>query len=67
MAGGGVAVGDIPELADAGVAAVHLSARSWAETSPSGPGGGASSVAVTDAATVEAAVTAARSWLSERG
>lgn len=60
MAGGGVQVDDIPVLARAGVDAVHLSARDTVVSGPSGPGGGSSSYDITDAATVAAAVSAAR-------
>lgn len=60
MAGGGVQPGDIPALFDAGVDAVHLSARSRAGLEArSGPGGGAAGHDVTDAAIVAAAVAAA--------
>lgn len=60
MAGGGVAVEDIAALADAGVDAVHLSARRRVERGgPSGPGGGEVGFDATDAATVRAAVAAA--------
>lgn len=61
MAGGGVRVDDIAELASTGVDAVHLSARGRvAAGGPSGPGGGASGFEVTDATIVRAAVEAAR-------
>ncbi|WP_345800763.1 copper homeostasis protein CutC [Microbacterium sp. AZCO] len=62
MAGGGVAVADIPALFDAGVSAVHLSARERAGAdAPSGPGGGASGHDVTSAELVaDAARTVAR-------
>lgn len=60
MAGGGVEPGDIPALFDAGVDAVHLSARRRAGLGArSGPGGGAAGHDVTDAAIVAAAVAAA--------
>lgn len=60
MAGGGVRAGDIPDLAAAGVDAVHLSARARVTRGgPSGPGGGEIGFDVTDAATVRAAVEAA--------
>lgn len=60
MAGGGVAVGDIAALAEAGVDAVHLSARSRVRRGgPSGPGGGEVGFDTTDAAIVHAAVEAA--------
>ncbi|MFE6733872.1 copper homeostasis protein CutC [Microbacterium sp. NPDC057650] len=56
MPGGGVRVEDIPALVAAGADAVHLSARRPSgDTSPSGPGGGASGFDVTDAAIVAAA------------
>ncbi|WP_173924342.1 copper homeostasis protein CutC [Agromyces sp. Marseille-P2726] len=61
MAGGGVRVDDLPALAAAGVDAVHLSARSTATRGgQSGPGGGDAGFEMTDAATVHAAVEAAR-------
>jgi copper homeostasis protein len=61
MAGGGVRVDDIAALASTGIDAVHLSARSHvAGRGPSGPGGGETGYEVTDAATVRAAVEAAR-------
>lgn len=61
MSGGGVRVSDIVDLAAAGVDAVHLSARGRDERGgPSGPGGGVDGFDVTDAATVHAAVGAAR-------
>lgn len=61
MAGGGVRVVDIAELAATGVDAVHLSARGRAAgRGPSGPGGGESGYEVTDAAIVRMAVEAAR-------
>lgn len=61
MAGGGVRVGDIAELAAAGVDAVHLSARERVDRGgPSGPGGGDIGFDATDAAIVRAAVAAAR-------
>lgn len=60
MAGGGVRVDDIPSLVAAGVDAVHLSARDTITGAPSGPGGGAAAYDITDAATVAAAVAAAR-------
>jgi copper homeostasis protein len=60
MAGGGVRTEDIPTLAQAGVDAVHLSARGrTARGGPSGPGGGVGGFDVTDAAVVAAAVEAA--------
>ncbi|MFC9559149.1 copper homeostasis protein CutC [Agromyces sp. NPDC056965] len=65
MAGGGVAAVDIPALLDAGLAAVHLSARrSVVDPSPSGPGGGAETVDRTDAQLVRAAVAARAGWRS---
>lgn len=60
MAGGGVAVPDIAELAGTGVDAVHLSARTTVSGAPSGPGGGESSYDVTDGQIVGAAVAAVR-------
>ncbi|MGW4930933.1 copper homeostasis protein CutC [Agromyces sp. NPDC004153] len=60
MAGGGVGVDDIAALAEAGVDAVLLSARSRvARGGPSGPGGGEVGFDTTDAAIVRAAVDAA--------
>lgn len=60
MAGGGVGVADIPALFEAGVDAVHLSARARAGLdAPSGPGGGATGHDVTDALVVREAVAAA--------
>ncbi|TYL51242.1 copper homeostasis protein CutC [Agromyces mariniharenae] len=60
MAGGGVVVDDIVALAEAGVDAVHLSARSRVDRGgPSGPGGGEVGYDTTDAAIVRAAVDAA--------
>jgi copper homeostasis protein len=62
MAGGGVAPPDVPAILDAGVHAVHLSARARAGTdAPSGPGGGAEGHDVTDPAIVAEAVAATRS------
>lgn len=55
MAGGGVSVGAIPALLTAGVDAVHLSAKGWANSEPTGPGGGAPRVMVTDPEAVRAA------------
>ncbi len=61
MAGGGVAIEDIAVLAAAGVDAVHLSARGRAlRGGASGPGGGVDGFDETDAATVRAALDAAR-------
>lgn len=61
MSGGGVRVPDIADLERAGVDAVHLSARGRdGRGGPSGPGGGVDGFDVTDAATVRAAVAAAR-------
>ncbi|MGW9168441.1 copper homeostasis protein CutC [Agromyces sp. NPDC055658] len=61
MAGGGVRLDDIAELAAAGVDAVHLSARGRAvRGGASGPGGGVDGFDETDAALVAAAVEAAR-------
>ncbi|RNL58103.1 copper homeostasis protein CutC [Arthrobacter oryzae] len=49
MAGGGVRLEDIPALAAAGVAAVHLSARVVVlDRHPAGPGGGAQELDATD-------------------
>jgi len=60
MAGGGVGVDDILALAEAGVDAVHLSARSRVQRGgPSGPGGGEVGFDTTDASVVRAAVEAA--------
>lgn len=59
MAGGGVGVPDIVGIAATGVDAVHLSARTTVTGSPSGPGGGAASYDVTDAAVVREALAAA--------
>ncbi|NUT58321.1 MAG: copper homeostasis protein CutC, partial [Agromyces sp.] len=60
MAGGGVGIDDIATLAEAGVDAVHLSARSRVERGgPSGPGGGEVGFDAMDAAIVRAAVDAA--------
>ncbi|GGJ28381.1 copper homeostasis protein CutC [Paenarthrobacter histidinolovorans] len=56
MAGGGVRVEDIPALVEAGVAAVHLSARtSYDDPYPAGPGGGAQELDATDPGIVAAA------------
>jgi copper homeostasis protein len=61
MAGGGVTVDDVVVLAEAGVDAVHLSARRRAALGgPSGPGGGDVGFDATDAALVAAAVEASR-------
>lgn len=61
MAGGGVSIADIDELRAVGVDAVHLSARTTLERGgASGPGGGVVGFDATDAATVAAAVRAAR-------
>lgn len=61
MAGGGVRIDDIAALAAAGVDAVHLSARGRAARGgASGPGGGVDGFDETDAATVAAAIEAAR-------
>lgn len=61
MAGGGVGIDDIAELAACGVDAVHLSARRRVLSGgPSGPGGGEIGYEATDAAIVRAAVDAAR-------
>ncbi len=58
MAGGGVAVADIPALAATGIDAVHLSARTTIAGPPSGPGGGDARYDVTDPQIVRAAVAA---------
>jgi len=60
MAGGGVRVDDIPDIAATGVDAVHLSARDAVHGSPSGPGGGAATYDITDARIVRAAVETAK-------
>jgi copper homeostasis protein len=61
MAGGRVRLGDISALADAGVDAVHLSARRRVlHGGPSGPGGGEAGFDATDPELVHAAVAAAR-------
>jgi copper homeostasis protein len=61
MAGGGVGVDDIAGLAEAGVDAVHLSARrSATRGGPSGPGGGDTGFEATDGELVRAAIAAAR-------
>ncbi|WP_448810407.1 copper homeostasis protein CutC [Agromyces bauzanensis] len=68
MAGGGVAVDDIAALTDAGVEAVHLSARRREPRGgPSGPGGGVAGFDTTDAELVRAAVAAARAAFESRG
>lgn len=60
MAGGGVRIADIDELAAAGVHAVHLSARgTTTRGGASGPGGGVDGFDVTDPGLVRAAVAAA--------
>lgn len=60
MAGGGVHLDDIAPLFEAGLDAVHLSARIVCEAGgASGPGGGVVGFDATDAATVRAAVAAA--------
>ncbi|WP_139416806.1 copper homeostasis protein CutC [Agromyces laixinhei] len=60
MAGGGVRIADIVDLAAAGVDAVHLSARGVAARGgASGPGGGVDGFDITDADLVQAAVAAA--------
>lgn len=60
MAGGGVRIADIAELAAAGVDAVHLSARgTTTRGGASGPGGGVDGFDVTDPGLVRAAVAAA--------
>lgn len=61
MAGGGVRPEDVAALREAGVDAVHLSARGTAGAgAPAGPGGGSDGHDVTDADVVAAAVRAAR-------
>ncbi len=55
MAGGGVSIEDIPALAEAGVDAIHLSAKGHRDSDPTGPGGGAPQVLFTDAGVVAAA------------
>ncbi len=61
MAGGGVRIPDIADLAAAGVDAVHLSARgTTTRGGASGPGGGVAGFDVTDPGLVRAAVAAAR-------
>ncbi|GAB3389811.1 copper homeostasis protein CutC [Humibacter soli] len=60
MAGGGVSAEQLPTLAEAGVDAVHLSARGTATGFPSGPGGGHPDYDVTDVALVRAAMAARR-------
>ncbi|HLS04356.1 MAG TPA: copper homeostasis protein CutC [Actinomycetales bacterium] len=58
MAGGGLRVEDIPVLLDAGLDAVHLSARRSVTGGSSGPGGGIAQFDQTDAEIVRAAVAA---------
>jgi copper homeostasis protein len=61
MAGGGVQPADIPAILEAGVGAVHLSARARTGFgAPSGPGGGADGHDATSADIVAEAVAAAR-------
>lgn len=61
MAGGGVRIADIADLAAAGVDAVHLSARgTTTRGGASGPGGGVPGFDVTDPGLVRAAVAAAQ-------
>ncbi|MCD2442544.1 copper homeostasis protein CutC [Agromyces sp. SYSU K20354] len=61
MAGGGVRIPDITDLAAAGVDAVHLSARGTTTRGGlSGPGGGVAGFDVTDPGLVRAAVAAAQ-------
>ncbi len=61
MAGGGLGVADIAAVRSIGVHAVHLSARvTSTDDAPTGPGGGGVGHDITDAATVFAAVAAAR-------
>lgn len=57
-AGGGVRVEDVPALIDAGVDAVHLSARAVVADAPSGPGGGPSTREVTDPVLAQAVAAA---------
>lgn len=59
MAGGGVRVADIPALRDAGVDAIHLSARR-SVTGDAGPGGGSAPREMLDVAVATAAVAAVR-------
>jgi copper homeostasis protein len=59
MAGGGVRIPDIAALKDAGVDAIHLSARvASGDTAPSGPGGGQVGFDITDADLVRRAAAA---------
>lgn len=58
MTGGGVRIEDIRALVDAGVDAVHLSARDTLHGAPSGPGGGTSDYDITDPIVVGQAVAA---------
>jgi len=61
MAGGGVRIPDIADLAAAGVDAVHLSARgTTTRGGASGPGGGVAGFDITDPGLVRGAVAAAR-------
>jgi copper homeostasis protein len=56
MAGGGVRIEDIGALVEAGVDAVHLSAReSFADPHPAGPGGGAQELDATSRELVDLA------------
>jgi copper homeostasis protein len=59
MAGGGVAVSDIPAIVATGVDAIHLSARDTAQGAPSGPGGGNAGYDITDPTIVRDAVAMA--------
>lgn len=58
MAGGGMQISDIPALIEAGVHALHLSARRSVTGNASGPGGGAATYDQTDVEAVRAAVAA---------
>lgn len=60
MSGGGVQIGAIPALVGAGVDSVHLSAKATHRSEPTGPGGGASEVMVTDGVVVAQARDALR-------
>ncbi len=61
VAGGGVRAEDVRSLAEAGISAVHVSARSAARHGgPSGPGGGDPIFDITDAAIVATVVEQAR-------
>lgn len=58
MAGGGIEIADIPVLMDAGVDAIHLSARRPVSGGVAGPGGGAAAYDQTDPELVRAAIAA---------